>query len=208
MKSLKSLLLFLIVCIFISGCSSTEVKKPQEVQRFLMKLKSYQCEVVLAVTNNKSTNVYKARHIYKGINKYRIEMMEPNELKGQTTIYNGEKTYIYHPQINTYMLSNNFESSLEYSSFLGSFIEHFKDKGGARFKIESLKDTECYVLEIPLDEKNPYRVMEKIWIDAKRIIPIKAEILDKNNNLNAQILYENFEINPDIDDSLFEIPKK
>jgi outer membrane lipoprotein-sorting protein len=170
-----------------------------------MKLKTYSCDVVFAVTNNKSTNVYKARHLYKFPDKYRIEILEPSELSGQTTIYNDGKAVIYHPQLKTYLVTQNYNNTLEFSSFIGSFIESFKNNGGARFKLESFQDKQCYVLEIPVKGENPYRALEKIWIDAESIIPVKAEILDKDNKISAQVLYENFEENPKLEESLFQI---
>jgi outer membrane lipoprotein-sorting protein len=200
------MLLFLIAGIVLSGCATEGVKKPEDVQELLMKMKSYKCDVVFAVNNNKSTNVYKAKHMYKFPDRYRIEVEEPQELKGQTTIYNNEKAYIYHPQLNTYLVTQNYSNSMEYSSFVGAFIECFKNKGGARFKMESFRDKQCYVLEVPIHNESPYRMLEKIWIDAELILPVKVEILDKDNHISAQVLYENFEVNPRLEDSLFQIP--
>ena len=204
MKAVRILLIFLIVGFILSGCDHKTAKNTEEVQKLLMKLKSYRCDVVFAVTNNKSTNIYKAKHLYKFPDKYRIEIVEPSELKGQTTIYNGEKATIYHPQLDTYLTTQNYKDSLEFSSFIGAFIECFKNNGGARFSLESLGDKQCYVLEMQIKGESPYRVVEKIWIDTVLIIPIKAEILDKDNKVSAQVLYENFEENPQLEDSLFQ----
>jgi len=205
LRTVRILLIFLIVSIFLSGCDHKTAKNAEDVQKLLMRLKTYRCDVVFAVTNNKSTNVYKAKHMYKFPDMYRIEIVEPSELSGQSTIYNGGKVTIYHPQLNTYLVTQNFNNSLEFSSFIGAFIESFKNNGGARFKLESFRDKQCYVLEIPIKGENPYRVLEKIWIDAECIIPVKAEILDKDNNVSAQVLYENFEVNPILEDALFQI---
>lgn len=205
MKAVRILLIFLIVSIFLSGCDHKTAKNAEDVQKLLMKLKTYRCDVVFAVANNKSTNVYKERHMYKFPDKYRIEIVEPSELSGQTTIYNGGKAVIYHPQLKTYLVTQNYNNTLEFSSFIGSFIESFKNNGGARFKLESFQDKQCYVLEIPVKGENPYRALEKIWIDAESIIPVKAEILDKDNKISAQVLYENFEENPKLEESLFQI---
>jgi outer membrane lipoprotein-sorting protein len=205
LRAVRILLIFLIVSIFLSGCDQKTAENAEDIQKLLMKLKTYRCDVVFAVTNNISTNVYKAKHMYKFPDKYRIEIVEPSELTGQTTIYNGAKAAIYHPQLNTYLVTENFDNSLEFSTFIGSFIESFKNNGGARFKIESFKDKQCYVLEMPVKGENPYRALEKIWIDAESITPVKAEIWDKDNKISAQVLYENFEENPKLEDSLFQI---
>lgn len=208
MKGIKLLLIFLIVCGLLSGCSGSTAKKPEDVQKFIMKLKSYKCDVIYAVTNNKSTNVYRVKHLYKAPDKYRIEIVEPAELKGQTTIFNKDKAYIFHPQLNAYFTAENFKGSVEQSSFVGAFVEYFKEKGGARFKLESLKGVQCYVLQVPIDKDNRYRAVEKIWINAENALPVKAEILDKDNNVSAQVLYENFELNPELEDSLFEVQNR
>ena len=205
LKTVRILLIFLIVSILLSGCDHKTAKNTEDVQKLLMKLKTYKSDVIFAVTNNKSTNVYKAKHMYKFPDKYRIEIVEPSELGGQTTIYNGDKAYIFHPQLNTFLVTQNFHNSLDYSSFVGAFIEDFKNNGGARFRLDSFQGKQCYVLEIPIKGENPYRALEKIWIDAVSIVPVKAEILDKNNKVSAQVLYENFEANPKLEDSLFQI---
>lgn len=207
MKSRTLLLIFLIAVVVISGCAPKTQRKPEDVQRFLMNLKAYKCDVVLAVTNNRSTNVYKETHLYKYPDKYRIEVTEPNDLKGQTTILNGEKAYIYHPQINTYLETQNFSSTVEYSVFVGSFIEHFKSNGGARFGMEEFRERPCFVLELPVESQNPYRAVEKLWIDAESILPVKIEILDKDKKVSVQVLYENFEANPKLEESLFDTVK-
>ncbi len=204
MKSRTLLLIFLIAAALLSGCGPKTQKKPEDVQKFLMNLRSYKCDVVLAITNNRSTNVYKETHLYKYPDKYRIELTEPSDLKGQTTIFNGEKAYIYHPQINTYLETRNFSSTIEFSSFIGAFAEYFKNNGGARFKMEEFREKQCFVLEIPIEPQNPYRAVEKIWIDAESILPVKAEILDKDKKVSAQVLYENFEANPKLEESLFD----
>lgn len=207
MKSRRLLLIFLIAAALLSACAPKAQKKPEDVQKFLMNLRSYKCDVVLAVTNNRSTNVYKQTHLYKYPDKYRIEMIEPNDLKGQTTIYNGEKAYIFHPQLNTYLETQNFSSTAAYSSFIGSFVEQFKNNGGARFNMEEFRDRPCFVLELPLEGKNSYRAVEKIWIDGESILPVKAEILDKDKNVSVQVLYENFEANPKLEENLFSTEK-
>jgi outer membrane lipoprotein-sorting protein len=208
LKAVRILLIFLIVCVSLSGCADKTAKNTEDVQKLLMKLKTYRCDVVFAVTNNKSTNVYKAKHMYMFPDKYRIEIVEPSELRGQTTIYNGGKAYIYHPQLKTHLITENYNHSLEFSSFIGSFIESFKNNGGARFKLESFEDRQCYVLEIPIEGENPYRAFEKVWIDVENVIPVKAEILDKDNKVSAQVLYENFEENPRLEDIIFQIQDK
>jgi outer membrane lipoprotein-sorting protein len=208
LKSRRLLLIFLIAAALLSACAPKAPKKQEDVQKFLMNLRSYKCDVVLAVTNNRSTNVYKQTHLYKYPDKYRIEIIEPNGLKGQTTIYNGEKAYIFHPQINTYLETQNFKSTTAYSSFVGSFVEQFKNNGGARFNMEDFRGRPCFVLELPMEGKNPYRAVEKIWIDAEHILPVKAEILDKNKTVNVQVLYEKFEANPKLEETVFNTEKK
>lgn len=199
--------LSVIVCLIFTGCGVLKSGRSyEEVRKRLLELKDYTCDVTMKVTNNRSTNVYRLKHFYKRTGKYRVEVAAPKELEGQVTIYNGSSSYIYHPGINQYLVTEDFSSSAEYNSFIGSFIEHMDKADGVKTSIEKDGDKELAVLEFEVPEPSNYMRMERLWIDLEAAAPLKAEIYGSDGRKYVEVYYSNFVYNSGLKDEDFEIP--
>jgi len=199
----------IIVCVVFTGCGVLKREKSfEKVGNRLLKLTAYTCDVTMRVTNNKSTMEYKLKHFYKSPDKYRLEVLAPEELKGQVTIYNGSSSYIYHPKINRYLVTENFSNSVEYNSFIGSFMNHIKKTDNIRVSKEKDGEKELLVLEFEVPEGNDYMHLEKLWIDAEKAQPVKAEIYGDDGKITVLLYYNNFVYNPDLDDNNFAITQE
>ncbi len=196
----------MIVCAALAGCGIIRPETNYErAVRKLTGLKAYTCDVTMRVTNNRSTMEYKLKHFYKSPNKYRVEIISPEELRGQIIIYNGEKSYIYHPQIGQYLITENFSGSVEYNAFAGSFINYIRSAGDIKISSEKAGEKELMVLESGTQEPNIYMRSEKLWFDVETAVPVKAEICGDDGKVNVEIYYDNFVHNPVLDDKDFEI---
>jgi outer membrane lipoprotein-sorting protein len=198
--------ILIIVCVVFTGCGVLKPEKNfEKMSKRLLKLTAYTCDVTMRVTNNKSTMEYKLKHFYKSPDKYRVEILAPKELEGQVTIYNGSSSYIYHPGINQYLVTENFSGSVEYNAFIGSFMDHIRKTDDIKVSIEKEGEKELIVLEFEVLEPNNYMRMEKLWIDAEAIVPIKAEIYGNDGKTTVSVGYNNFVYNPNLDDRDFII---
>lgn len=204
----KVSLLLILLCAAFAGCSIIGANSFEKVSKKLLKLDSYTCEVTMRVANNKSINEYRLKHYFKSPGKYKIEVIEPKELEGQTTIYNGSSSYIYHPRIDQYLITENFSSSADYNAFVGAFMERLKSTED--LKVSSVKegDKEFVIVEFAVSKPNRYMEQEKIWFDAENTVPVKAEIYGSDGKTNVQIYYDKFVYNPGLKDGDFEITQK
>lgn len=201
--------MLIIVCVIFTGCGVFKQKQGfEEVNRRILKLEAYTCDVTMKVSNNKSTMEYNLRHYYKSPDKYRIEVLSPKELEGQVTIYNGSSSYIYHPGINQYLITENFSGSVDYNTFIGSFINHIKKTENIKAGNEKNGEKELIVLEFEVPEPSDYMRTEKLWIDAENAVPVKAEIYGNDGKTNVKVYYSNFIYNPGLKDEDFEIKQK
>lgn len=202
----RAISMLIIVCLILEGCGlSSPVKSFEEASKRLLKLKTYTCDVTMRVTNNISTMEYRLKHFYKSPDKYRIEVVTPEELQGQVTIYNGSSSYIYHPGIDQFFLTENFSDSVECNAFIGTFIECIRDNDKLRIANESEGEKDFFVLEFEVPGSNSYMHLEKLWIDMEEIAPVKAEIYGKDGRRNVALYYYNFVYNPVLEDGAFEI---
>lgn len=204
----KILFLLTVVCVVLTGCSGFGPGKDfDKMREKLLKLKAYTCDVEMNVTNNKSTMRYKLKHSFKSPDRYRIEVLEPEELQGQITIHNGKVTYIYHPKIDQYLITESFSESADCQAFIGSFINHMRDKENLEIRREKVENKAYYEIELQVPEPSEYMSTEKIWIDAAEAVPAKAEIYDKTGKVTVSVQYTNFVYNPELNEGDFEIPK-
>jgi outer membrane lipoprotein-sorting protein len=202
----KILCILLIVCLISSACEGKASEKTiEDVKRELLTMEAYSCDVTMKITNNKSTMEYKMKHLYKAPSRYRIEVAEPQDLKGQTIIYDGKEAWVYHPDIKTHLKMESFDDSVQHDAFVGSFIYYFKLLDRAKLEKVKLQNKEYYVLELEIPEDNKYMCKEKLWIEIENSKPYKIEIYGKDNTITAQVLFDNFKTSIKLDDSLFTI---
>lgn len=198
--------LLFIACVVFTGCAGLGFQRGyDEVSRKLLALEDYTCDVKMRVTNNKSTMEYRQKHFYKNPDRYKVEVLAPKELEGQMTIYNGNSACIYHPRINQYLVTENFKDSVEYNSFIGSFMNYIRKSDD--IKVSSIKEgeKELFVLEFKVSEANNYMNTGRLWLDPEEITPLKAEIYGNDGKTNVEIYYYNFVCNPGLKDGDFEI---
>jgi len=202
----KIICIIIFACVLLTGCHGPgSVRDYGDLSRKLLKLEDYTCDVKMRVTNNRSTMEYQLRHFYKSPDRYRLEVLAPEELKGQVTVYNGKSSYIYHPGINQYLVTEDFPGSVEYNSFIGSFMEYIKTPEKIKISSEREGQKNLYVLEFEIPESSSYMSVERLWLDPEAAVPVKAEIYGSDGKKNIEIYYYNFVCNPGLKDGDFEI---
>lgn len=190
--------------IVFSGCSLKGAKSFEKTSKRLMELNSYTCNVTMRIANNKSTMEYKLKHYYKKPDKYKIEVLEPKELEGQITVYNGKQAFIYHPKINQFLATENFTGSVQHNAFIGSFLHYLNSLEKLKVRNQNIDKKDYFVLEFDISGRNQYMCLQKIWIDTVAGVPVKSEIYDKDGNVTAELLYSDFVLNVKLQDKDFE----
>jgi outer membrane lipoprotein-sorting protein len=191
------------------GCEGSGSKRSYEkISKELIELKDYTCDVTMRVTNNRSTLEYRLKHFYKSPGRYRVEVLAPEQLKGQVTIYNGESSYIYHPGIDQYLITEDFPGSVEYNSFIGSFIDRLAKQSEIKLSSGMEGEKKLYILEFEIPQSNRYMRIERLWLDSEAAVPVKAEIYGDDGRRSVEIYYNNFVCNSGLKDEEFDIIHK
>ena len=108
MKPMKNKKLLYIIAIFFVICvilitivffrknnyktgiiGNTNIKSAENIKEYILKISSYEADISLEVTSNKTTNKYRLIQKYVEPNIFKQEVLEPNNIKGLTTIYDG-----------------------------------------------------------------------------------------------------------------------
>lgn len=102
-KLLYIIAIFIIICIIIiiSICfftknnyktkefGNTNIKSAESIKEYILNISSYEADISLEITSNKTTNKYRLIQKYVSPNIFKQEVLEPNNIKGLTTIYDG-----------------------------------------------------------------------------------------------------------------------
>lgn len=199
--------LLLVACIVLFGCSGNIGKEDKVIQR-LKNIKSYSCNAAVKVRNNKSIMKYELKHFYKKSIGFRLEVVKPDELKGQILIYRANEFLSYNPASDNTLVIDDSNQIFGYHILLGTFLQYYNDYEIADIGSGDYKDFKCYTYRFILANSNTYMNQAKCYINKKDGLPVKMDILDKDGNKTIEIEYTNFVLNPKIDKEIFELNKK
>ena len=87
------IILVTIVCFFrkndykTGNIGNTNIKSAENIKEYILNISSYEADISLEVTSNKTTNKYRLIQKYAEPNIFKQDVLEPNNIKGLTTIY-------------------------------------------------------------------------------------------------------------------------
>lgn len=111
-KLLFIIAIFIIICVIgIIICffrkndyktvefGNTNIKSAESIKEYILNITSYEADISLEVTSNKNTNKYRLIQKYASPNIFKQEVLEPSNIKGLTTIYDGTNLRIENSRI-------------------------------------------------------------------------------------------------------------
>ncbi len=204
MKFWKVILVFVIVIICITSCSKPSLKeKYYNAHKEIMKIESYETTAIIYDPNNSKDQVYKFKQVFKYPNKYRLEVIKPESLAGNNTMYNGKTAWIQHNAINQIWKMDDFNQSQEQLMFIGYFLQNYINSQNTTHYSHELKGKNSIVITTELPGGNPNLFSQSLWINEEDFTPLKLDIKDNKENVKFEVYYEDFKLNPVLEESLF-----
>ena len=208
MKLLKCITFFVVSVLLFVGCgNSEEVSTMEKIQNQLKNMESYECTGTLTRISNKGQNVYDIKQYYKSTGEYRLELLSPDDVAGNYTVFDGTSIFQHNPRVQGKYIKNVPQSQMRNELFLGSFAKNYFQFEDVSIETASMETVTTTVLEAVIPGENKYTATEKLWINDETIKPVKLVIYDVEGNERYIVEYKDFEYNCDIDDSLFKIPE-
>lgn len=176
----------------IAEFGNTSIKSAKGIEEYILNISSYEADISLEVKSNKNVNKYRIKQQYIEPNIFKQEVLEPENIKGLITIYDGENLKIENTKLGLNQFYENYQYISENSLCLYNFIEDYKESNTSKYK----EDENNIVMEVKLEQSpNKYCVNKKLYIDKNTAKPIKMEIEDINQNVLVYILYNEIKIN-------------
>ena len=185
------LVIFITIFATFIGCQKRESTKEEiykEFQKKIVTMSSYKCIAKVEAIGNKSTHNYVFTHNYIKSDYYKLEVLEPENLKGKTIEYKGDRVIITNPDINDKIeLPNTYDNRQYY--FIGDFIKNYLQSEEVDIKLSN----NSLVLETIIPGDNKYFTKQVLYVNKESKNPEKMEILNSEGRVNFTVNYRNFE---------------
>ena len=162
-----SVIFITIFAIFI-GCQRRESTKEEvykEFQKKIVTMSSYKCIAEIEASGNKSSHNYVFIHSYVKPDYYKLEVVEPKNLKGKTMEY--KRQYV----------------------FIGDFIKNYLQNEEVNIKLSN----NSLILETTIPGNNKYFNKQILYVNKDTKNPEKMEILNDEGKPSFTVKYKEFE---------------
>lgn len=205
-KRIFGVLFFLLFVVFAGSCTE---KSEQEIfydtQKKLNNIDSYYCEVEIISIGNKEPQKYIMKQWFQKPDKYKLEIVKPDELKGKTTIFDGNRAWIYHPAIEQTWIMKNFINYEEQNMFLGYFIRNSLESETVEISSKEIDGEKHLIITTSIPGNHAYFNKKILYFNTKTMNPYLLLVYDVKEQLRIEVRYRNFEYNPKLGDELFQI---
>ncbi|MFW5648921.1 MAG: LolA family protein [Candidatus Alkaliphilus sp. MAG34] len=204
MKFRKVMFLLIVVVIAATGCGNpSDEKAYYKAHKKMMEIKSYEATVKISSYTGDSTREYKFSQMFQYPDKYRLEVISPSDFKGNVTVYNGKVAWIKHPAINQVWKMDNFEQSNEQLMFVGHFLKNFVNSENSNYHKEKINGQNSIVITTEVPGGNPHFYKQRLWVRIGDYTPIQLSVMDEQEKSKFEVYFEDFKINPKLDEKLF-----
>lgn len=172
---------------------NTKISKTVEgITEYILNMSSYEATIDIEIITNKNETKYKIEQKQIAPNIAKQTVLEPSNISGLTTTFDGTNLKIENSRINLTTIYENYQYLTENNLFLNYFIEDYKNEETSKAVEKDgmiIMETKCK------DSNNKYQTYKKLYINQNTAVPVKLEVQDNNKNTMVYILYNEIKIN-------------
>lgn len=207
MKKHVVLFILMITCFLLVSCNIIGKNKilresVENIQNLFTNLQSYHAVVEVKVYSNRGHRDYVMEQWYKNNKGYRIDVLEPDETKGKSTVWIGNSGVDTLPQLGI-QEKHTSEDSVESELLLTTFIKRYLQTEDISISVDGMRIHTQTVYEVKNPSNHPYYTFQKLWIDNKTYIPKKLIIYNEDEKQQVVVVFKKFEYNKMIKDQIF-----
>ena len=167
-------------------------KSADQIEKYILDINSYKVTANITVVSNKNTNSYIIKEEYvKDNNVFKQEVLEPENIKGVSFIYDGANLKVENTNLNLSKIYEDYKYIGESTITLMDFINDYSESNESTIS----ENNEEIILETKLKNGNKYIAYKKLYISKQTGNPSKLEIQDITQKTTIYILYNEIEIN-------------
>lgn len=199
---MKRIAFIILMSMLLTSCSGRN--ENYNANKKIAEMKTYKAKAEIIVYGTKEDAKYLVNQYYKADDKFRIETIEPEFLKGKIMVYNGKRCAIYHPLIDQTIEINGDEDDNRFTN-LGIIQKGVLAGEKAEYNAIKRDGMEYIQVKCIISDGNKYRKYAILYLEKEGYIPKILEILDEKEKVVVLIKYSSFDYNCSVDDSLFKL---
>ena len=200
------LFVFLGVALVLAGCAAPSQDNRsayERVREMLLGLEAYGAEASVEYISNRGSNVYETLQIATADGRYRVEVVGPESVAGNITVFDGQTITQLNPRISGRVVVGVRENPERSEIFLTSFIRNYMASQESAVSVGSFGQSNLTVLEAIVPGDHPYMASSRLWVDNDSMAPTRMVIYDQEGAERVIITYRSFDPNPSIDSGTF-----
>lgn len=191
--------IFFVFSLILFSCTY-KVDKSKKSIEFIKNLKSYSCDCVITLENNRQVLEYNCKQYYHRKIGGRIDIDENRVLT-----YKSDKIYVTDLKSGIkYTLDKDFDTIYKIS-MVGEYVGLMYTNEEVKTSLKNIDGTEYTIVELLIPGMNRNLYKGKMYINNRDSLPEKLEILDANNKEKVRVTYKQFNPNIELDDKLFNV---
>ena len=204
MVNIRKISLVLMIIIMLSGCNSFKSYNVYEkVYETYNNMNSYSAKVEVVSFSNNSENKYTLTQFFKMPHKQRSEFLSETAGNNITIINDGKGKIISEYATNPVLLDSVDIEEKDYL-MLNTFFDIYYSSEETSVKTSGNETKGTITLSAETGSSAPHRKKMELIIDTKTLIPKKMTVLNDKDKPTLEIKYLEFELNPELEDKIFE----
>jgi len=176
----------------------------ERIHRQLVNMESFTAHATVTYISNSNTHVYETIQHARATGEYRIEVTAPANVAGNTTVFDGDIISQFNPRLDGRVNQSATEAPERLEILVTSFVRNFVRSQEVTVVASTVDEAITTVLEAPIPGDHPYLATSRLWVCNDSLLPIKLTIYDNAGVERVTVVYNSFEFNSSIDDTMFQ----
>lgn len=179
----------------MTGCSSDNGGKIlNKLERTFDKYGGYTTDIEMKTIMDNKESLYKMKESYNSLQKYKLEIIEPDDSNGIVIEFEDDKIFLKHATIDQ-SISLSSVKTFNKELLIGEFFRNLDSVEA--IEVDEIDGESYYIFHNRVKDENIFTKEILIWLKKKDFKPHMLHILDEDNNPRVIINYSNFEFTKD-----------
>ncbi|MDR2183528.1 MAG: outer-membrane lipoprotein carrier protein LolA [Clostridiales bacterium] len=208
----KKLMLLMLICVgalAMSACAAVQERVDatayERIHRQLMSMESFAAQATVTFISNNNTHTYETIQHARISGEYRIEVTAPQNVAGNTTVFDGTTITQYNPRVDGRISQTTTEAPERLELLLTSFVRNFVTSQEVSVTAATLDSGLTTVLEAAIPGDHPYIATQSLWVNNDTGLPAQMKVFDQNGTERIIVIFNSFEYNVNIGDDMFQV---
>jgi len=211
MKKLLVIGLVAICALILAACGGGErvdASAYERIHRALMGMESFAAQASVTYISNNNQHTYETIMAARASGEYRIEVVGPAQVAGNTTVFDGTTITQFNPNVAGRILTTTTEAPERVEILVTQFMRNFINSNDVAISAATVDESLTTVLEASIPGDHPHMATSRLWVNNETLRPVQLIVFDGGGNERIVVVFSQFEYNVNLADEIFQITEE